>query len=111
MRTLSFRKGCTYLEPLTIHFNENRNQEMEEGMTLLHKHSRPDWKNFCLLFAQLKILWAYFPEEGYMHAKLLQLCPTLCDPVDWSYHTDPIVLQEGGPLPGPKGGLLSNTRK
>ena len=60
-------------------------------MTPLHKHSWPDWKNFCFLFAQLKILWAYFLEEGYMHAKSLQLCPTLCDPIEWSYHTGTIV--------------------
>ena len=60
---------------MTIHFNENRNQEMEEEMTPLHKHSRPDWNNFCLLFAQLKILWVCFSEEGYMRAKLLQLFP------------------------------------
>ena len=44
-------------------------------MTPLHKHSRPDWNNFCLLFAQLKILWVCFSEEGYMRAKLLQLFP------------------------------------
>ena len=54
-------------------------------------------------------------------AKLLQSCSILCDPIDGSPQGSTILgilqartlelLQEGGPLPGPETGLLSNTRK
>ena len=51
----------------------------------------------------------------------LQSCPTLCDPIDGSPPGSAVpgilqtrtleLLQEGGPLPGPETGLLSNTWK
>ena len=71
-------------------------------------------KVMSLLFNMLSIAAA-------ATAKSLQLYPILCDPIDGSPPGSTILgilqartlklLQEGGPLPGPKTGLLSNTRK
>ena len=48
-----------------------------------------------------------FPSYYSIHfSSVAQTCPALCDPMNCN-----ILLQEGGPLPGPKTGLLSNTRK
>ena len=34
----------------------------------------------------------YSPVHAYLHAKSLQLCPTLCDPVDYSPPVDPLSI-------------------
>ena len=71
-------------------------------MTPLHKHSRPDWNNFCLLFAQLKILWVCFSEEGYMRAKLLQLFPPFATLLTGVTILAQWCCRKGDPFQGPK---------
>ena len=60
--------------------------------------------SICLLLFHFSL---DFPSYYYIQfSSVAQTCQALCDTMNYN-----ILLQEGGPLPGPETGLLSNTRK